>query len=90
VQELVPRDILARGISRVAIPAPTLGQPTPRTPNLALPVAGAKIPTESLARWAETVAMLLVSPLTPDTSAALTSLGDQLLANGWLEAAHVW
>ncbi|KXN89245.1 COPII coat assembly protein sec-16 [Leucoagaricus sp. SymC.cos] len=93
VQELVPKNMLARGNSRLpipapTIPAPTLGQPTPVIPNFSLPAAGTKIPTESLAKWAETVAMMLVSPLTPDASAALTALGDQLMANGWLEAAH--
>lgn len=94
VQELVPKSVLARVNGRLpipapTIPAPTIGQPTPRTPNFTLPAAGAKIPAESLSKWAETVAMLLVSPLTPDASATLTALGDQLLANGWLEAAHV-
>ncbi|KAJ3551642.1 hypothetical protein NP233_g13043 [Leucocoprinus birnbaumii] len=92
VQELVPKNNLANGrlpIPAPAVPAPTLGQPTPRTPNFALPAAGVKIPNESLSKWAETVAMLLVSPLTPDASAALTALGDQLMTNGWLEAAHV-
>lgn len=95
VQELVPRNILTKASSRLpipapTIPAPTLGQPTPRTPNFSIPVAGAKIPTESLAKWAEIVAMMISSPLTNDASAALTALGDQLLANGWLEAAHAW
>ena len=34
--------------------------------------------------------MLLSSPLPQETLAALTSLGDQLLANQLFEAAHAW
>lgn len=50
----------------------------------------ASVPLESLAKWAETAAMVISSPLTTETSAALTALGDQLLANDWVEAAHAW
>ncbi|KAJ3507874.1 hypothetical protein NLJ89_g6061 [Agrocybe chaxingu] len=46
------------------------------------------IPPEALDKWAETVAMMISSPLTPETSSALTALGDQLLANNWVDAAH--
>jgi COPII coat assembly protein SEC16 len=48
------------------------------------------IKPETLSTWAETVAMIISSPLSPDNSAALTALGDQLLANHWVEAAHAW
>lgn len=34
--------------------------------------------------------MMISSPLSSETSAALTALGDQLAANGWTEAAHSW
>lgn len=91
----MPRNLLAKAngllpIPNPTIPVPSLGQPTPRTPNFAAIPVGTKIPAESLSKWTETVAMMISSPLTNDTSAALTALGDQLLANGWIEAAHVW
>jgi hypothetical protein len=28
--------------------------------------------------------------MVPDTSATLTALGDYLVSNGWVEAAHAW
>lgn len=86
VQELVPQTVLSR-TSRSQLPVAS--QMTPRTPNfVGLPVT-APIPTESIARWAEAVAMMLSSPLSQETSAALTGLGDQLVANQLFEAAHV-
>lgn len=95
VQELVPRSVLARASGRLplptsAIPASALAQLTPRTPSFSIPAAGTKVPVESLSRWAETAAMMISSPLTNEVSAALTALGDQLMTNGWLEAAHAW
>jgi len=63
---------------------------TPITPNFAAPSLPANIPVESLSKWAETAAMMFSSPLTPESSAALTALGDQLLSNQWIEAAHSW
>jgi hypothetical protein len=49
-----------------------------------------KVAPESLSGWAETVAMMLSVTPGVETLAALTALGDQLLANDWVEAAHVW
>jgi hypothetical protein len=63
---------------------------TPRTPNFGALSVTAPIPVETISKWAETVAMMLSSPLPQETSAALTSLGDQLIANQLFEAAHVW
>ena len=48
------------------------------------------IAPDVLAKWADTVAMIYSSPLTFETSSALTSLGDQLAASHWYEAAHAW
>ncbi|KAF8964701.1 Sec23-binding domain of Sec16-domain-containing protein [Flammula alnicola] len=90
VQELAPISLLQSGVGRFQPPmVPTM---TPRTPNFAPmqhPIMPPSIPSESLAKWAETAAMIISSPLTPEASAALTALGDQLLANNWVEAAHV-
>lgn len=63
---------------------------TPRTPNFGLPTVATSIPIESLSQWAEAAAMMVSSPLSPETSAALTALGDQLVANHMYEAAHIW
>ena len=87
VQELMPQTVLS-GTSRSQ---PTLSsQITPRTPSFVVPAAPTHIPVESIYRWAEAAAMMLSSPLSQETSAALTSLGDQLVANQLFEAAHVW
>ncbi|KAH8833595.1 Sec23-binding domain of Sec16-domain-containing protein [Flagelloscypha sp. PMI_526] len=86
VQELVPPNLLAR--QGQMIPKPTVSHLTPMTPNFAAPIATATIPDESLSKWNETLAMMYSTPLTPETSAAITALGDQLLSNGWVEAAH--
>ncbi|KAJ7709887.1 Sec23-binding domain of Sec16-domain-containing protein [Mycena rosella] len=86
VQELVPQNLLSRATGRLQLPPAS--HMTPMTPNFAAPALASNIPVQSLAGWAETVAMMLSSPLTSDTSAALTALGDQLLSHQWVEAAH--
>ena len=50
------------------------------------------IPPEKLSKWAETVAMMISSPFTPspEMNNAFLALGDQLMANDWIEAAHAW
>lgn len=60
------------------------------TPNFPQSVQAAPIPPSILSKWTETAAMMISSPMTNETSSALTSLGDQLAANGWVEAAHCW
>ncbi|KAF7304925.1 Protein transport protein sec16 [Mycena kentingensis (nom. inval.)] len=87
VQELVPQNLLSRATARLQVPSAP--HKTPLTPNFAAPAAANNIPVGTLASWAETVAMMFSSPMTADTSAALTALGDQLLAHQWVEAAHV-
>lgn len=86
VQELVPQNLLARAAG-LAAPVSHL---TPMTPNFQAPSSAVNIPAETLSDWAETAAMMLSSPLTLETSSALTALGDQLLSNQWIEAAHAW
>ncbi|KAJ7097910.1 Sec23-binding domain of Sec16-domain-containing protein [Mycena belliarum] len=86
VQELVPQNLLSRATGRLQLPP--ISHMTPMTPNFAAPALANNIPAQSLALWAETAAMMLSSPLTADTSTALTALGDQLLSHQWVEAAH--
>jgi len=72
--------------------APSLSAVTPRTPNFTSMQPILNVLPEKLANWAETVAMMTSSPFTPspEMNSALIALGDQLMANNWTEAAHVW
>ncbi|RDB21051.1 COPII coat assembly protein sec16 [Hypsizygus marmoreus] len=87
VQELVPQNLLALTTNRLQPGLPP--HLTPRTPNFAVGAPSANIPPETLSKWAETIAMMLQSPLSQENSVALTSLGDQLAASQLVEAAHV-
>ncbi|RDB24374.1 COPII coat assembly protein SEC16 [Hypsizygus marmoreus] len=87
VQELVPQNLLALTTNRLQ--PGLLPHLTPRTPNFAAGAPPASIPPETLSKWAETIAMMLQSPLSQENSVALTSLGDQLAASQLVEAAHV-
>lgn len=74
------RSLRATGaISRVPSPAPTLIDTSFPT----------DLPTTTLSKWRETAAIIVANRMSGD-SAALTRLGDTLVANGWFEAAHVW
>ncbi|PPQ93302.1 hypothetical protein CVT25_014431 [Psilocybe cyanescens] len=86
VQELVPINLLQRTTGRLQVQTPIAPSITPRTPNF--PSLQRSVPVEALSNWAETTAMIISSPLTPETSGALTALGDQLLSHNWVEAAH--
>ena len=59
-------------------------------PNFSLPAGSSHISEEALAKWADTLAMMYSSNMSPDVSAAITAFGDQLQLNGWVEAAHAW
>ncbi|RPD66236.1 hypothetical protein L226DRAFT_609114 [Lentinus tigrinus ALCF2SS1-7] len=89
VQELVhPKSLLQHvpSQSNLQVPQPATAI-TPLTPNFQL-IQPLNIPQEVLATWAKTAAMILSNPPTPESSAALTALGDQLAAHQWIEAAH--
>lgn len=60
------------------------------TPNFPGASAAGNVPPEALENWAETVCMMLSTTITNELSATLLCLGDQLYANHWVEAAHVW
>ncbi|KAI0362216.1 hypothetical protein OH77DRAFT_1507802 [Trametes cingulata] len=87
VQELVAPSTLIQQPQTLQIPQPPQLSITPMTPSFPL-VQPLNIPQEVLANWAKTAAMMLSNPMTPDASAALTALGDQLSAHQWVEAAH--
>ncbi|KAF8495614.1 Sec23-binding domain of Sec16-domain-containing protein [Gautieria morchelliformis] len=86
VQELIPpRATPAAKDSLLA--APSVLHATPLSPNFPQPALTSSVPTESLAKWQETAAVMAFSQAAGD-SAALTALGDYLAANRWFEAAH--
>ena len=88
VQEFAPPALLARSVGM----QPSLSAVTPRTPNFTSMQPVLNILPEKLSKWAETVAMMISSPFTPsaEMNGALVALGDQLMGNNWIEAAHVW
>lgn len=90
VQAMLPPAPLSRVVDNKLAPPPLtpLGV-TPTSPHFPTSVP-TNVPVEVLAKWAETVAMMISNPASPETSAALTALGDHLSANQWIEAAHAW
>ena len=77
-------------MSALQVPPVPNASISPLSPNFPGATPSAVIPADVLSKWAETAAMIISNPMTPEASAALTALGDQLQANGWFEAAHVW
>ncbi|KAI0322240.1 Sec23-binding domain of Sec16-domain-containing protein [Amylostereum chailletii] len=68
---------------------PAIPHTAPTSPNLHALSPPSPVSVETLAKWPETVAMMLGGPSQAECSTALLSLGDCLLANQWPEAAHV-
>lgn len=91
VNELVPPKLLPQLASTLAVPTATAtSHMTPLSPNFPAPSVTSAIPAEALTKWAETAAMMIPGPSVTECSAALMALGDCLLANQWVEAAHAW
>ncbi|TFK54858.1 hypothetical protein OE88DRAFT_1732154 [Heliocybe sulcata] len=89
VQEMVPPKLLSKTESHtLQLPQPAASLITPVSPNFPSAALTSKVPDEVLADWSDTAAMLLSNPMTADSSSALTTLGDYLSANQWIEAAH--
>lgn len=87
---MLPPPSLSRVVdNKLAPPPPIPIGVTPTSPHFT-GNASANVPVEVLAKWAETVAMMISNPVSPETSAALTALGDHLSVNHWIEAAHAW
>ena len=62
----------------------------PVSPNIPPAFQPSAASAAVLSKWPQTLAMIISSPMTTELSAAVTALGDQLAANGWIEAAHAW
>lgn len=89
VQAMLPPASLSRTVDKLVPPLPPPLGVTPISPNF--PGNGpTNVPVEVLAKWSETVAMMISNSIPPETSTALTAIGDHLSANQWIEAAHVW
>jgi COPII coat assembly protein SEC16 len=91
VQALVPpTSLLPKPGDVLQIPAPALLHSTPISPNFPSHGTTTPVPADVLRKWPETAAMLIPGPSVSECSAALLALGDCLLANHWVEAAHAW
>jgi hypothetical protein len=85
---MLPPTALSRSVDSKLAPPTPLGV-TPKSPGFSSNVP-TNVSVDVLAKWPETVAMMISNSTSPETSAALTAIGDQLGANHWIEAAHVW
>jgi COPII coat assembly protein SEC16 len=88
VQALVPPTSLLK-IGEKTQP-PVLSHITPTTANFTSHTTPGPVPADILKKWPETAAMLIPGPSVTESSAALLALGDCLLANDFVEAAHAW
>jgi hypothetical protein len=88
VQALVPPTSLLK-IGEKPQP-PALSHITPMTTNFTSHATPGPVPADILKKWSETAAMLIPGPSVTECSAALLALGDCLLANDFVEAAHAW
>lgn len=90
VQAMLPPAPLSRAVdNKLAPPPPPPLGVTPISPHFPGNVQN-NIPVEVLVKWSETVAMMISNSTSPETSTALTVIGDHLSANQWIEAAHIW
>ena len=65
-------------------------QPTPVSPSIPKLSIPTNVSPEVLANWPETAATIVSNSVGGEHSSSLTALGDCLLSNNWIEAAHVW
>ena len=84
VQALIPSTSLLKMGEKPQQPA--FSHITPISPNF----SSVPVPVDVLNKWPDTAAMLIPGPSVSECSAALLALGDCLLANHMVEAAHAW
>ncbi|KAI5122954.1 hypothetical protein M0805_006834 [Coniferiporia weirii] len=88
VQHLFPTKSLQAGPTSLLQPPTPMNLMTPLSPNFPPPSLAANIPPEILSQWQEYAVMLFSGQMGAESSSALTTLGDYLLSNDWIEAAH--
>ncbi|CAE6420436.1 unnamed protein product [Rhizoctonia solani] len=87
IQELLPPKNLARtDANSLMLPTMSMAHATPISPNFPQPVLTSSVPTPALLQWNEIAATIVSNQADPQ---ALTALGDYLVSNKWVEAAHV-
>ncbi|KAJ1309534.1 hypothetical protein OPQ81_006307 [Rhizoctonia solani] len=87
IQELLPPKNLSRtDAGSLMPPAMPMVHATPISPNFPQPVLTSSVPTPALLQWNEIAATIVSNQGDPQ---ALTALGDYLVSNKWVEAAHV-
>ncbi|KLO10677.1 hypothetical protein SCHPADRAFT_832213 [Schizopora paradoxa] len=90
VQQLLPSK-LSNGptMTTLTVQPPTpLNHMTPMSPSFPSVAVATGVPPEALNKWQEYVAILLSGQAGTESSSALTTLGDYLVTNDWVEAGH--
>ncbi|KAL5490502.1 hypothetical protein ACEPAI_5335 [Sanghuangporus weigelae] len=88
VQHLLPIKSLQAGPSLTLQPPTPMNLMTPLSPNFPSPSQATNISPEILSQWPEHAVMLFSGQMGAESSSALTTLGDYLISNDWVEAAH--
>ncbi|KAL5511852.1 hypothetical protein ACEPAH_5070 [Sanghuangporus vaninii] len=88
VQHLLPIKSLQAGPSLTLQPPTPMNLMTPLSPNFPSPSQATSISPEILSKWPEHAIMLFSGQMGAESSSALTTLGDYLISNDWVEAAH--
>ncbi|KAG0005684.1 hypothetical protein BGZ80_005405, partial [Entomortierella chlamydospora] len=89
VNELIPLNLRIPANAGQDDAQPTDGQfVTAESLSMVQPVEEPKVPGASLIQWRDTLIMILSNRTSGDQS-AISSLGDMLLKEGWVEAAHI-
>lgn len=77
--------------SRIPESRPTKFASTiPLVPDLTSLSSAEKLPSNIVSKWNEVAAMIYLGQMGMDSSLALTTLGDHLLASDLIYAAHCW
>ncbi|CAE6525396.1 unnamed protein product [Rhizoctonia solani] len=86
IQELLPPKNLSRtDANSLMPPVVPMIHATPISPNFPQPVLTSSVPAPALLQWNEIAATIVSNQADPQ---ALTALGDYLVSNKWVEAAH--
>ncbi|KAL5533326.1 hypothetical protein ACEPAF_5102 [Sanghuangporus sanghuang] len=88
VQHLLPIKSLQAGPSLTLQPPSPMNLMTPLSPNFPSPSQATGVSPEILSQWPEHAVMLFSGQMGAESSSALTTLGDYLISNDWVEAAH--
>lgn len=88
VTELIPLSLRAPAVTQDEGPTPDGQFVTAESLAQMAPVEEPRVPPTSLGQWRDTLAMILSNRTSGDQT-AISSLGDLLMKEGWVEAAHI-